>query len=189
MGCGKVSLIQALSPEQTAEMAMVDLAHMLLTDSGEPQTFQQILQRLAELKNMSQEQIDQMIVQIYTEINLDGRFVNIGDGLWGLKKWYPVEQYDDVTPTPSTSKSKRKLLSDDDFDDLDVYDLDEDYVDEYEDEELFEDEEVEDINVEFEDDELVDVDDFIDDVEIDFDSDDESLEELAEEEDSEDEEL
>lgn len=188
MGCGKVSLIQTLSPEQTAEMAMVDLAHILLTDSGEPMTFQQILQRVAELKNMNQEQVDQMMVQIYTEINLDGRFVNIGDGLWGLKKWYPIEQYDDVSPTPSTGKSKRKLLSDDEYDDLDVYDLDEDYVDEYEDEELFEeDEEIDDLDVDFEEEELLDVDEFID-VDLDFEDDDESLEELAEEEDSEDEE-
>lgn len=188
MGCGKVSLIQALSPEQTAEMAMVDLAHMLLTDSGEPLTFQQILQRVGELKSMTQEQIDQMMVQVYTEINLDGRFVNIGDGLWGLKKWYPVEQYDDVSPAPTTGKSKRKLLSDDDFDDLDVYDLDEDYVDEYE-EELFEDEEeVDDIDVDFEEEDLLDVDEFID-VDIDFEDEDESLEEMAEDEDSEDDEM
>ncbi len=186
MGCGKVSQIQTLTPEQTAEIAMVDLAHMLLVETSEPVQFQELMNRIGTIKNLSQEEVEQMMVQIYTEINLDGRFMNVGNSAWGLKKWYPVEQFDDVSqPAP---KGKRKAIIDDD---LDEFDLDDDFVDDFE-EEVFEEEEVEEA-VDFEEEEeeeLVD-EDFVeeDEVELDFEAEEESLEELAEEEDVEDEEM
>lgn len=188
MGCGTVSQIQTLTPEQTAEMAMVDLAHMLLVETNEPINFHELMNRIGTIKNYSQEQIEQMFVQIYTEVNLDGRFVNIGSSTWGLKKWYPVEQYDDVTQ-PAT-KGKRKVVLDDDFEDLDAFDLEDDYVDEFE-EEVFDEEELDEVVPDFDEEEIEDEEAFIeeDEVEIDLEGEEESLEELAEEEDVEDEEM
>lgn len=188
MGCGKVSQIQTLTPEQTAEMAMVDLAHMLLVETSEPIVFHELMHRIGTIKNLSQEEIEQMMVQIYTEINLDGRFVSIGNSTWGLKKWYPVEQFDDVTqPAP---KGKRKVVIDDDFEDLDGFDLDDEYVDEFE-EEIFEEEELDEEATDFEEEEELADEDFAeeDEVDLDFEAEEESLEELAEEEDVEDEEM
>lgn len=191
MGCGKVSQIGTLTPEQTAEMAMVDLAHMLLVEGSEPMNFRDLMNRIGSIKQLSPDEVEHMMVQIYTEINLDGRFVNIGNSTWGLKKWYPVEQFDDTTPT--VTKTKRKVVIDDEFEDLDEYELEleEEFVDEFEEDEVFEDEEEIDDEIPVEDDEEIVEEDFADeeDVELDFESDEESLEELAEEEDVEDEEM
>lgn len=188
MGSGTVSQIQTLTPEQTAEIAMVDLAYMLLVESSEALSFQDMMNRIAAIKNMNQEEIDQMIVQIYTEINLDGRFVNIGNGNWGLKNWYPVEQFDDTVQT--VTKSKRKAVVEDDFEDLEEFELDDDFVDEFDEDEVF-DEDEEAVDELDEDEEIAEEDDeFIEeDVEIEFENEEESLEELAEEEDIEDEEM
>ncbi len=188
MGCGTVSQIQTLTPEQTAEIAMIDLAFMLLVESNEAIAFQDLMNRIATIKNMSQEALDQMIVQIYTEINLDGRFVSIGNANWGLKKWYPVEQFDDTTHT--VAKSKRKAVVEEDFEDIEDSELDEDFTEEFEEEPFDEDEEV---AAEADEDEDVAEDDDVfieeEEVEMEFENEEESLEELAEEEDTEDEEM
>jgi DNA-directed RNA polymerase subunit delta len=179
MGCGKVSQMLTLTPEQAEEMAMVDIAHMLLSDRNEPVTFLELMNEIAKIKNLSEEEAQQSLVHLYTEINVDGRFVCIGNNTWGLKKWYPVEQFDEAAPAPV--KGKKRVL-DEDYEDLDDYDdLEDDYIDDYDedyvDDEVIdvdydEDEEVEiEIDEEFEDEEVV----------LDFEED-ESLEELAEEE-------
>lgn len=185
-----MSQIQALTSEQTEEIAMVDLAHMLLVEAGEPIPFQELMNQMGAIKSMSPEDAEHMMVQIYTEINLDGRFVSVGNSNWGLKKWYPVEQFDEITH--SAPKSKRKVAVEDDFEDLDDYELDDDF----EAEAFDEDEDAEEVDADFveeeeDEDEIEDEDDFTDEdeVEIDFESDEESLEELAEEEDMEDEEM
>lgn len=172
-----MSQLLALTPEQTAEMAMVDLAHAILVDRNEPITFHDLLKQVAEIKNMNEEELQQIMVQFYTEVNLDGRFVNVGNSTWGLKKWYPVEQYDDVTQAPT--KGKRKLM-DDDYDDLE-YDVEDVYEDVYEDE--YEEEEIDPLEVDFEADEVVD-EEFLedDDPALEFEADEESFEELVEEE-------
>lgn len=30
---------------------------------------------------------------IHTEINLDGRFIHVGQGVWGLREWMPDRRF------------------------------------------------------------------------------------------------
>ena len=48
--------------------------------------------KLPRLKGLSEDKVMQVIAQLYTEINIDGRFACVGTNLWGLKRWYPVEK-------------------------------------------------------------------------------------------------
>jgi DNA-directed RNA polymerase subunit delta len=138
-------LLAHIEPEKLSEMALVDIAYEILRETNRPYHFRELMDELAALRGLSEEKKMAMIAQVYTEVNIDGRFVCLGDNTWGLKRWYPT---DTVEETQEGGK-KKKIILDDDFDD--DYELEEDLVEEYE----------EDVIAIFEDDE-----EFLDDAEL-----------------------
>jgi DNA-directed RNA polymerase subunit delta len=104
-----------LEAEKIQEMAMVDLAYQLLSQSKKPAYYRDLFKELTEMKNMSESEAMDMIAQVYTEINLDGRFICLGDNLWGLKRWYLVETQEESAE--GGFRGKFVLDDDDDFDD------------------------------------------------------------------------
>lgn len=121
-----------LTMEKIKETAMVDLAYNCLKEHGEPMLYSNIMKEVASLKGFTEQDVERYIAQLYTEINIDGRFVCVGRSLWGLKEWYPIEQ--------STDSAVAAHLKDD-------------FVDEEEDDHLFEHDD------DFESDEVIDLDD------------------------------
>ncbi|MDF2650824.1 MAG: DNA-directed polymerase, delta subunit [Paenibacillus sp.] len=145
-----------ITTEQAREMPMVDLAFELLKSANTPFYYRDLMAEIAKIKGLSEQHVMQVIAQLYTEINIDGRFACVGTNLWGLKRWYPVEKSDDAV-----GNAKRPRIINDEDDDLDedIYAEEEDTYaeeDEYdtfgteteeeeaeEDTEFFEDEEIE----------------------------------------------
>lgn len=60
-----------------------------------------------------------MIAQLYTEINIDGRFICVGKSLWGLKRWYPTEQATDAAVAQNVKEDDSDELEEDPFDEED----------------------------------------------------------------------
>lgn len=115
--------------EKIRETAMVDLAYDYLKSAGEPQLYRNILDTVAKQKGFTQKDVEHYIAQLYTEINIDGRFVCVGRSLWGLKHWYPIEQ-----STDSAIVANVKDDYDMDLDDDDLFGTeDDDYTDEIDD--------------------------------------------------------
>ena len=105
------------------EMPLVELAHQLLEESNEQVYYRDLMTRIAALRQMSQDDIDDAIARLYTDINIDGRFLCIGDNVWGLRRWYPMEK---TTERGAGKKFLRKEVDyDDDDDDIDGQDQDE----------------------------------------------------------------
>ncbi|WP_135554456.1 DNA-directed RNA polymerase subunit delta [Paenibacillus cymbidii] len=113
-----------ISAEQAQEIPMVDLAFELLKAANTPFYYRDLMLEIAKIKGFSDEQVMQVIAQVYTEINVDGRFACVGNNLWGLKRWYPVDNKSD----DAMGSAKRPRIINDDDDDLD----DEDYQEEEE---------------------------------------------------------
>src|SRR5699024_5224107 len=126
---------------------MIELANLILFDEKEAIHFKEVFDKVAEIKEFPDEQKLDLIAQFYTDLNIDGRFVTTGDNLWGLKRWYPVEQIDEQVSNPSKRKKKAKTEEDDDLDIVD--DEVDDLIDEFDAEE---DEEVEGFDEDKEDD-------------------------------------
>lgn len=104
--------------EQAKEMPMVDLAFELLKAANTPFYYRDLMAEIAKIKGLSEDEVMQVIAQLYTEINIDGRFACVGTNLWGLKRWYPVEKSEDAV-----GSGKRPRIINDDDDDLDEEDL------------------------------------------------------------------
>ncbi len=149
---------------------MLEVAYEIFLGRKDAITFNELVNEITKTLELSEEEVRTRISQFYTDLNIDGRFITLGDNRWGLRTWYPYEQIDEeVTHTEKPKKKKSKKKDEDDeligFDDLDEDDLD--YDEDFDEE----DEDVDDIEDDEEDDE--DFDD-IDDEE-DFEDDDEEL--------------
>ncbi|TVY10837.1 DNA-directed RNA polymerase subunit delta [Paenibacillus cremeus] len=107
-----------IGAEQAKEMPMVDLAFELLKSANTPFYYRDLMQEIAKIKGLSDDDVMQVIAQLYTEINIDGRFACVGTNLWGLKRWYPVEKSEDAV-----GSGKRPRIINDEDDDLDDEDL------------------------------------------------------------------
>lgn len=131
---------------------MVDLAYRLLTQTKKPANYRELFNELVEMKGISQEQAMDVIAQVYTEINLDGRFICLGDNMWGLKRWYLVETQEES----AEGGFRGKFALDDDFDDDD---LDEEYDEVEEEDDLIaigDEDEDDDLDDDFDDEEEAD---------------------------------
>jgi DNA-directed RNA polymerase subunit delta len=184
--------VHQYSQEEINEMSLIEIAYELLVEKNHAVSFNDIMDEVSSLSGLTDQQVKAKIAQFYTELNIDGRFLAIGENQWGLRVWYPVDQVVEEIVNPAKAKKKKKAkkvveeeLAFDDpeeiIDDLDILDedLDEDDDDDLEDIDLLDDL----------DDDLDDDDDLIDDdleVELEIDDDDDDLDEDLDLEDEED---
>lgn len=191
-----LNLLQ-LSKEELKEMSFIEIAQHIFEEKREAILFKDLVEEIANYLELTEQEKTQRMLQFYTDLNVDGRFLTLGENRWGLREWYPIDQIDEeiIAPVKTKKKKKAKAALDDDLDleDEDLeYDLDEeedfdDTDDDLDDEDesleaLREEEEEED----FEDDEIIEDDYEIEEEEEDLDLDDED-EDLEEEEDEEEE--
>ncbi|WP_312109512.1 DNA-directed RNA polymerase subunit delta [Brevibacillus reuszeri] len=160
-------LFAHIDSEKLSEMALVDIAYEILRETNRTYNFRELMDELVKLRKMTNEQLMAIIAQVYTEINIDGRFVCLGDSVWGLKRWYPTDTVDETQEGGGTKK--KKVVMDDDFDD---YDAEDEGVEEFEED---------DIVIFEEDEDFVDEDAEIEEEEIEGEIDEEELEDDEEE--------
>ncbi|MBU5211230.1 DNA-directed RNA polymerase subunit delta [Heyndrickxia oleronia] len=184
--------LQQLSKEDLREMSLIELAHQYLEESKQAISFSDLVDELAKLLDLSTEEIKARMVQFYTDLNIDGRFISLGENRWGLRTWYPYDQIDEEVTAPTKSKKKKAkkvvdededdLLEDDDldYDDLDDFEDEDDLLDEDEDE--IDEDDFEDLDDEEDDDEVFEDDDLIGEDEYDLDEDDDEELDVEEEE-------
>ncbi|MFD1361620.1 DNA-directed RNA polymerase subunit delta [Lentibacillus salinarum] len=103
--------LQNYSREELEVTSLLELAHALLSDEKKAFNFNQLYDKVTELKGFTDELKQTYIAQFYTDLTIDGRFLTTSPGIWGLKRWYPVEQMDEVaaaTPKKKKTKAKKK---------------------------------------------------------------------------------
>ncbi|MDP4170123.1 MAG: DNA-directed RNA polymerase subunit delta [Bacillota bacterium] len=160
--------LKQYSKEQLKELSFIEMAYESLKDRKQAISFNEMMQEIADAVELSDEVVRSRIAQFYTDLNIDGRFLSLGENRWGLRVWYPVDQTEEelVTTVKPKKKKAKKVVDDEDFedveedieddieyDDLDDFADDEDELADDEDEEIFEDLDVVDDEEEIIDDE------------------------------------
>ena len=141
------------------ELSMVEVAHAILEAKNEVLDFNQLLVEIQEYMELSDEALESRMTRFYTDLNIDGSFISLGDNRWGLRAWYPIDSIDEEIATSMEDeevkkpRKKRKKVNAFGSDDLIDYN-----DDDPEDEELIDDEEL-------------DSDDLDDDIDVDLDDD------------------
>lgn len=127
--------VQFMAQKSVSEKPILEKVYDLLSSGKQPRTFYELLDEVVDEK-LQGENRPEYLARLYTSMNLDGRFLSIGENFWGLRAWYPVEQRTEEAASKISTKRKRRKDNDDygfdgfeeDFDDLDD-DLDVDLYD------------------------------------------------------------
>ncbi len=149
--------LEVFKGQNKNELSMIEVAHAILAKRGDTMPFADLANAVQEYLGDSNKEIRDRLSQFYTDLNIDGSFISLGDNLWGLRTWYPYESIDEATVHTEEDedwpkrKKRRKVnafladASDDDdvidYDDDDPEDQDDDdFEDEPEDDEDSDDE-------------------------------------------------
>lgn len=119
--------IQDYTKEMVDEKSFIDMAYTLLNDKQTTMNLYDIIDEFKSLGGYEYDDIENRVVQFYTDLNTDGRFLNVGENQWGLRDWYSV---DDIEEKIAPTIQKFDILDDDDEEDQNLKLLGEDDIDE-----------------------------------------------------------
>jgi len=106
-----------MTDEQLAEESLIDLAYAILEDKKQAMPLNDLLKEIQKLNGISNEDLKSRLVQFYTDLNVEGRFLLNQENGWGLREWYKVETIEEETaPTIKTRKKKAKAVDEEDED-------------------------------------------------------------------------
>ncbi|WP_138420511.1 DNA-directed RNA polymerase subunit delta [Aquibacillus sediminis] len=101
--------LKKFTQDQIEDLAMIEMAKEILgANNKKAMDFRELFDQIAEIKGFSDAEKEAKLAQFYTDLNIDGSFLTIGSNLWGLKRWYPVDQIDDDVSAPKKKKKKKK---------------------------------------------------------------------------------
>ena len=136
--------LEQLEGQNKEELSFIEVAYALLERQGDVVDFTELLVQIHDYLELSQDEIESKMTRFYTDLNIDGRFISLGENRWGLRAWYPIDAIDeeiissmDDEDLPARRRKKRKLNA---FaEDGDIIDYNNDDPEDYDGEE-FEDE-------------------------------------------------
>lgn len=100
--------LEKYDEEAIVKMSMIELANIILAEQKKEMNFIDLFEKVAEVKQFTQGQKDDLLARFYTDMNIDGRFTTLGSNVWGLKRWYPVDQ----TSEKSLAETRKRDLED-----------------------------------------------------------------------------
>lgn len=137
------------------ELSMIEVAHAILEQHGDVMDFSDLVNKIQTYLEKADSTIREDLAQFYTDLNIDGSFISLGENRWALRSWYPIDSIDEEVShidedEDAPRRKKRKKVNafldmndedaidynDDDPEDSDM--SDEDYEDDDEDEEISE---------------------------------------------------
>jgi DNA-directed RNA polymerase subunit delta len=91
------------------KMSEVDLAFHILKEKAQPTYYRTLIEEVFAVKPYSGDEV-LAIASVHTQINLDTRFIYLGQGQWGLKFWVPTKSHKKI---PSITLLNRSVVYDD----------------------------------------------------------------------------
>ena len=122
-----------------SELSMIEVAHAILEQRGDVMDFSDLANQIQNYLGKSDSEIRDSLAQFYTDLNIDGSFISLGDNRWGLRSWYAIDSIDEEVnhgmdeedeDTPRRRKRKKvNAFINDDEDAIDYNDDDPEHTD------------------------------------------------------------
>ncbi|KMO59659.1 DNA-directed RNA polymerase subunit delta, partial [Lacticaseibacillus rhamnosus] len=87
--------LKAFANADKSELSMIEVAHEILEEKGDTMAFVDLANEIQNYLGKSDEEIRERLPQFYTDLNVDGSFISLGDNVWGLRAWYPYDSVDE----------------------------------------------------------------------------------------------
>lgn len=98
--------LSKLTQEERKELSLIDVAHFVLEEKREVINFSELVDEIKKFMNLSDDEMKERLVQFYTDMNIDGNFISLGNNTWGLRAWYPIDAIDEEVQTQTKPKKK-----------------------------------------------------------------------------------
>lgn len=153
--------IKDYTKEMINENSFIEMAYLYLQEKKSPQSLYTMIDEFKSIGGYTDEEIEDRVLQFYTNLNTDGRFLSVEEGTWGLRDWYSVDEIEEnIAPTIQKFEIAEEDTLDDEVIDDEVESDDAKDTDSNFDEDNEEDtDEYEDLSVEDDDDVLIDEED------------------------------
>ena len=77
------------------ELSMIEVAHAILEERADVMDFSDLVNQIQNYLGKSDSEIRDALAQFYTDLNIDGSFISLGDNRWGLRSWYAIDSIDE----------------------------------------------------------------------------------------------
>lgn len=194
--------LNVFAGQEKSELSMIEVARAILEERGRDNEmyFNDLVNEIQNYLEKSNSEIRAALPTFYSDLNVDGSFIPLGENKWGLRSWYAIDEIDeevitleedDEEGTPKRKKKRVNAFMDGDDDAIDYGNddpEDEDTYDSHEDDTAYDEENPDDekdevesydseINEIIPDDELGDEEVELNEEDDDFSDDEENLEE------------
>ena len=88
--------------------SMIEVAHAILDQKGEILDFSALLKEVQEFLNINSKELAVATSQFYTDLNIDGSFISLGENRWGLRSWYPIDFIDEEVTQGNEDEAPRR---------------------------------------------------------------------------------
>ncbi|PSC79828.1 DNA-directed RNA polymerase subunit delta [Mammaliicoccus sciuri] len=109
--------LKDFTKEMVDEHSFIEMAYILLTENGKETNLYDMIDEFKSLGIYTDSEIENRILQFYTDLNTDGRFLSVGENIWGLRDWYSV---DDIEEKIAPTIQKFNVLDEDDEADSEI---------------------------------------------------------------------
>lgn len=87
--------INVFEGKDKSELSMIEVAHAILEQRGDVMDFSDLVNQIQTYLGKSDGEIRDSLAQFYTDLNIDGSFISLGDNRWGLRSWYAIDSIDE----------------------------------------------------------------------------------------------
>ena len=117
------------------ELSMIEVAHAILEERADVMDFSDLVNQIQNYLGKSDSEIRDALAQFYTDLNIDGSFISLGDNRWGLRSWYAIDSIDEEVnhgledeeedaPRRKKRKKVNAFINDDEDDEIAAYNSD-----------------------------------------------------------------
>ena len=104
--------LNVFAGQEKSELSMIEVARAILEERGrgDEMYFNVLVNEIQNYLEKSNSEIRAALPNFYSDLNVDGSFIPLGDNKWGLRSWYAIDEIDEevITLEEDDDAPKRK---------------------------------------------------------------------------------
>ncbi|HEL1631781.1 TPA: DNA-directed RNA polymerase subunit delta [Streptococcus suis] len=121
--------LNVFAGQEKSELSMIEVARAILEERGRDNEmyFNDLVNEIQNYLEKSNSEIRVALPTFYSDLNVDGSFIPLGENKWGLRSWYAIDEIDEEVITleeddedaPKRKKKRVNAFMDGDEDAID----------------------------------------------------------------------
>ena len=121
--------LNVFAGQEKSELSMIEVARAILEERGRDNEmyFNDLVNEVQNYLEKSNSDIRTSLPTFYSDLNVDGSFIPLGENKWGLRSWYAIDEIDEEVITleeededaPKRKKKRVNAFMDGDEDAID----------------------------------------------------------------------